>query len=185
MNKLSTMNETELKKLFYTTMVADFHIAPEVWGVHIIEKQRVRADFIMRPKPHLITAGFDDVYLAAEIKSPGGRDLFKGNQTMWQAATYVQSIFGGKVRPAFGVVFPDLAAFCDAQKHEMGINMPEGLGMRLMAHIGQFMNVGFVELDNQIPNGWSIVIGAQRYFSKRYGKSNLNLIKRYVGNKAS
>lgn len=183
MNPLTNMDEPTLKTLFFKTMIADFHIATEVSGIHLIEKKGVRADFVIRPKPHLIKASFDDVYIAVEVKSPTGGSLFKASQTMWQAATYAQSMYWGKVRPGFAIVFPDLNAFQDENKiapHTI-VPTPE----RILAHIGQFMNVGFLSLDPYVLNGWAIKVGGINYFSKRHGKTAMKLLNRYVGNKAS
>lgn len=184
MNPLTKMNEPELKLLFFKIMIEDFHIASEVTGKHLLENKVVRADFIIRPKPHLIKAAFDDVYIAVEVKSPNGGSLFKASETMWQAATYGQSIYWNKVRPGFSIVFPDLDAFQMPDK-STAVGTPEHMGARMLAHIGQFMNVGFLSLDTYIANGWTIKVGGLRYYSKRYGKSAMKLINRYVGNKAS
>lgn len=184
MNPLTSMKEPELKLLFFKTMIDDFHIAPEVTGKHLLEDKTVRADFVIRPKPHLIKLSFDDVYIAVEVKSPNGGSLFKASETMWQAASYGQSIYWNKVRPGFSIVFPDLEAFHIGES-ERGTGTPNPTAGRILSHIGQFMNVGFLSLDNYVANGWTIKVGGLRYFSKRYGKSAMKLINRYVGNKAS
>jgi hypothetical protein len=183
-NQLTGMKEPELKTLFFKTMIADFHIATEVTGKHLLENKTVRADFVIRPKPHLIKAAFDDVYIAVEVKSPNGGSLFKASETMWQAASYGQSIYWNKVRPGFAIVFPDLDAFHIGELEKLNGTQNPTAG-RILSHIGQFMNVGFLSLDKYVVNGWNIKIGGISYYSKRYGKSAMKLINRYVGNKAS
>lgn len=185
MKPLTQCDETELKKIFVAALMPDFHIIPEFWGMHIAEQKPIRADYILRPKPHLVARGFDDVYIAGEVKAAGS--IFVGSSTMWQCASYVQSKYGKTtfIRPAFGIVFPDMNVFSGIgnlilDTSETQANQKAG---RVLEHIGQFMNVGFLELKPNNLSDWNIRIGAQRYFSKQYGKTKLNLIKRYIGNK--
>lgn len=185
MKPFNQCNEIELKRALVAALMPDFHIATEVTGVHMIEQKNIRADYIIRPKAHLVTRGFDDVYVAVEVKAPGINDIFKASTTVWQAATYVQSKYWGKVRPAFGVVFPDISVFTDGassfSKDPQVIATAKAA--RILVHIGQYMNVGFLDLKPTNLTDWSIAIGGQRYFSQKYGKSSLKLIKRYIGNK--
>jgi hypothetical protein len=168
-----TLDEPALKLMFARVMQPDFYLAREVTGIHLIEKRNIRADFIIKPRPHLVSAGFDNEYIAVEIKSPEGGDMWRASQTTWQCATYVQSIFWGKVRPAFGLVFPDVATFARPTNSQDA--------QRLLEHIGQFMNVGFLRL--RTATDWAIYIGSQRYFHKGGTKTPQNLTKRYIGNK--
>ncbi len=180
MKPFNQMTEPELKKVFVAALMPDFHIVPEFWGMHIVEKREIRADYILRPKPHLIARGFDDVYIAGEVKAPG--NTFVASSTMWQCASYVQTEYGPKKnRPAFGIVFPDMATFTGNVVSDNG----QPTAGRALEHIGQFMNVGFLVLKPDNLANWSIRIGAVSYFSKAYGKTKLNLIKRYIGNKES
>lgn len=185
MKPLSECNETELKRLMVAALMPDFHIATEVTGKHLIEQKNIRADYIIRPKPHLVKREFDDVYIAVEVKATNGTDIFRASSTMWQCATYVQCQYWGKVRPLFGIVFPGLSTFSGGASSLSSDTqvVATAKAARILAHIGQFMNVGFLETRPDNLADWSITIGGQRYFSQKYGKSNMNLVKRYIGNK--
>ncbi len=185
MKPFNQCDETELKRVLTAVLLPDFHIASEVWGTHIAEQRKIRADYIIRPKAHLVKRGFDDGYIAVEVKAPQGVDLFRASSTMWQCATYVQAMYWNKVRPIFGFVFPSLYDFSgnvSSSSKDLHEQYKAG-GARMLAHIGQFMNVGFLDTSPTNLADWSIRIGGERYFSQKYGKSQLNLIKRYVGNK--
>jgi len=62
------MTETEHSSNIKQCLESDFNILQEVEGVHIVEKKKVRIDFLIQPKKHVIEAGFDDCWVGIGVK---------------------------------------------------------------------------------------------------------------------
>lgn len=171
------MKEQDLKNYLDDYLKPDFHFAKEVKGLHIVEQVSVIADYIVRPKSHLVEKGFDDNYFAIEVKSP---DVKQPNsqyrKTVVQAASYVDSLFSGK-RPLFTLIFPEMSYFRPEEIDKSGYYQ-QVLAYFQLAH---YFNVGDFRV-NQNKDKWCIWFGGGRYYCSSRGKGSHNLTKRYVGN---
>ncbi len=170
-------SEGELKTVFQMWMDRHFNFQSEVEGVHLLEKKKVYADFLLTPKQHLLDAGFEDMTIVVEVKSMWG-DNDKLMRATWQAATYVQSTFNG-VRPRLGVVFPNPIDIWGGRKFDT----PEWDMQRGFLRFLQFANVGYFE---ETRDGWQLKSGTEAYFTfdrkKGLKRSPHNILRRCVGN---
>ncbi|MEO1290340.1 MAG: hypothetical protein AAFV93_21520 [Chloroflexota bacterium] len=172
---LRNMKETELKSYLDKFLEPDFFFAKEVKGTHIVEEVTVIADYILRPKSHLVENGFDDVYFAIEVKSPAVKHPnSQYRKVVVQAASYVDSLFSDK-RPAFTLIFPDHNCFRPES------NAGQYFEVHHYFHIAHYFNVGDFRI-NQKKDRWCIWFGGGRYYCSSRGKGTHNVTKRYVGN---
>jgi hypothetical protein len=176
---LSTVPEAQLKALLTAYLQPDFLLFPEEPGKHVIYGDRVIADFLAIPKPHLIQNGFDEGYFVIEVKSPGNVDREKKfRETVAQAVSYLHSGFDRFAGfPMFSLIFPSLGEYAQG-KSEHDRDLMGGV-YRLM----QFLGVGSLGLDDR--NGethWSITGTSNNYYTSRYGKGKANVFRRPIGN---
>ncbi|GAB4530289.1 MAG: hypothetical protein OHK0046_50790 [Anaerolineae bacterium] len=171
------MTEPQLKLFLNEFLDPDFHFASEVVGKHIVEEVQVVADYILRPKSHLIEKGFDDVYFAIEVKSPKHSNPHSQyRKALVQAASYADSRFGGK-RPLFTLIFPQADYF----KPLNAQNVRHDEEVSAYFRIGQYFSVGDFRI-HQPKDRWCIWFSGGRYFCSNRGRGPHNLTKRYVGN---
>jgi hypothetical protein len=94
-------------------LAGDFEVRSEVRGIHPIEGVAVRIDLMARARPHLVLAGFANVWFGIECKWAAqiGGTTSKMTRMVWQSITYAQSTFaldGEEIRPSFVAVYtPD------------------------------------------------------------------------------
>lgn len=72
--KFAEMSESGLHRHFYEAMTQDFYTAHEVAGDCFMahparEQQKIKADFLLYPRQHLLDIGFADTWFAVEIKT--------------------------------------------------------------------------------------------------------------------
>lgn len=171
------MTEIELKQFVEKIIEKDFHFAREVKGLHIVEKVPVRADYILRPKEHLVERGFDDEYFAIEVKSPKNSNPHaQYRKALVQAASYVDSLFSGN-RPIFTLIFPHSDCFKPLNPDDV-FHTHEVL---TYFKIAQYFNVGDFHYKITDKN-WCVNFMGGRYFCSDKGRGPHNLTKRYVGN---
>lgn len=171
------MTEQELKDFLSEFLKPDFHVAIEVPGQHIVEKISVVADYILRPKSHLVEMGFDDTYFAIEVKSPKRSDPHaQYRKALVQAASYADSRFSGK-RPLFTLIFPQADLFKPLNPEDLRHEVEVAAYFR----IAQYFSVGDFRV-HQAKDRWCIWFSGGRYFCSNRGRGPHNLTKRYVGN---
>ncbi|WP_406639039.1 hypothetical protein [Pectobacterium brasiliense] len=61
-------SEAELKEWMFNLLKYDFHIYQEVTGTHITENLKVRIDYVLYPKAHLVKQGFEPAPFGIEVK---------------------------------------------------------------------------------------------------------------------
>lgn len=167
---IAEMSENQLKSFVYPYLELDFHVEVEVRGTHIVEQVTVVADFLLRPKPHLIAKDFDNVPFAIEVKAPTNNGQYR--KGVAQAASYVDSLFNN-VRPQFALMFPQRSFFTESG-HKLE-------SVTAYFHLAQYFNVGDFEFDPR-SRTWCIQFGGGRYFCSEKGRGPHNLTKRYSGN---
>lgn len=174
---IRNMTEPDLKVYLSRILEPDFHFATEVKGHHIVEGTTVVADFILRPKQHLVANQFDDTYFAIEVKSPkNANPQSQYRKAVVQAASYVDSLFSGK-RPLFTLIFPGMEHFRPSSPDKSGYFREVGAYFT----IAQYFNVGDFRVGER-RDKWCIWFGGGRYFCSERGRGPHNLTKRYVGN---
>jgi len=167
---MAQMSENQLKAFIHPHLEQDFYVDVEVRGTHIVEQVVVIADFLLRPKPHLIARNFDDVPFALEVKAPTNNGQYR--KGVAQAASYVDSLFAG-VRPQFALIFPHRSLFTEEERKREAVTA--------YFHLAQYFNVGDFEFDSTA-HTWCIQFGGGRYFCSEKGRGPHNLTKRYTGN---
>ena len=174
--------ETTVKTLIIEALSNDFEIEQEVDGVHIIEKDKVRIDLLIHPKPHLLDEGFHNSWIGVEIKyfDRPEEQIGKVARFFWQAITYQQSIYrlnGIDVRPQFVLLASNI--------QDVPPSKPGGFSMyRSMLQVGNLAMVGHLKVFNS--DNWDIRFVSSGYMEKKNGifkktKSNAGCGK-YIGN---
>lgn len=167
----------EILRLDIQTLAIDFDMLEEVEGINIPEQCKVRMDYLLHPKPHLIKNGFDDVWFGVEVKSLKNQhdnwDFPKYKKLLWQCVTYRQSLFHASkqnIRPSFVLYYVGNDEYSG------------GGGFMLIREIETFVqlaNVGRLKLAS---DGYIISFGLSSYYSRKRGRSATNSgIKLYVG----
>ena len=177
------MNESELKAFLDEFLEPDFNFVTEVEGCHIVERVKVKADYILRPKPHLVKRGFDDEYFAIEVKSPKNANPHSQyRKALVQSASYVDSCFGARqIRPMFSLIFPNMDYFTPLDPDD-NIHLTE---VKSYFTLAQYLNVGDLRVNPTAKkNRWSIWFSGGRYYCVNKGRGKHNLTQRYVGNVA-
>lgn len=186
-----TAKEPVLKSFLLDQLDADFFIRREVTGKHLINGERVKADFVLQPKSHLLDLGFDDCIFVVEVKA-----VYSSNQSPWsrmmhvchQTVTYMQSRFDFG-RPLFALVFPDFRYFADADfvriQNPIERRSVADAVLRTVQNMGMFEHVGCLDFDTDYYTKqlvWKISMGGQRLFSIPDGRNPANLLRERVGN---
>ncbi|PSU33413.1 hypothetical protein [Photobacterium lutimaris] len=191
-------DEADLKMWFTENMSCDFHIRSEVCGY--LNDQKVKIDFMLYPKEHLIDSGFVPEPFGVEVKYLPVNTRFtkKSSRALWQTVSYNHAKFTAKngetYSPKFCVLFSNLSF---KHEHEMlGKYERDAENDKMqwngMLHLANHAGVGILQVrgSRKYFNGWVLRYAGGVYFSasfydhqKRYEPSNLKLIdKTRVGN---
>ncbi|MFG0604825.1 hypothetical protein ACF8CX_03655, partial [Vibrio mimicus] len=187
-------NESELKQWFKEHLEADFRIRTEVEGVY--GDSKVKIDFMLVPRKHLIEEGFVKEPIGVEVKYFDVTNKFtkKSSRAIWQTVSYKHSVFkaetGEQYTPAYCVLFSNLSF-----KHERELLLKyvptdaenDEMEWRGMLHLANHAGVGTFEISGsrKYYNGWAIKSVGGVYFrayfcngSKAYHLSNPKLISK-------
>lgn len=169
------MNEEALKTKVRHYLSPDFIIREEVEGVHIVTGEKVKIDFLIYPKQHLLENGFEDFWVGIEVKSPNVKESHKnGTKIAWQAITYKQSIFEEKINPAFVLTYPRITEFyknLNVLNETTGTTFTHNEG-RNVGQLLQRANVGHLELRKDCY--WSLKFESEQfYYSNKKGKGQV------------
>ncbi|MDY0281336.1 MAG: hypothetical protein RBR35_12335 [Salinivirgaceae bacterium] len=174
-------SEIQYKKELPQILEADFHIEPNAKVIWPLGGKKKEVDFLLKPKPHLVSNGFDAKSFAIEVKSPISKESVKKLlDCIIQSYTYSLCEYQGN-HPAFVLIYPDIEKFFEydfINKYKKDprneFTRPEiGILRRLM----QRANVGELIIDD---TDYEINFAASRYFSSRKGRSkikNLGMIR--------
>ena len=163
---------------------SDFEIIEQVRGLHLIENEKVKIDLMIRPKSHLIAAGFDDCWVGVEVKffRDPVRQIGKVARLLWQSITYRQSeydIGGLKVRPQFVLMASNI--YSDTVEEEELRKM-----YRPTLQVANLAMVGLLEAADK--NNWNISFVSSGYMRKKHGilhRTNTSAGRgSYIGNSA-
>ncbi len=184
------MSEGRLKNEVAEKMRSDFEVFPEVtgfvnyrkefWDFFRIERAKVRADFLLSPKPHLIETGFPSGLIAVEVKYFQRSGIIRQYcQALKQASDYAISSFELRYSrnnmPLFALLASNL--------QEIRADLPPKILSQCQA-IRRFIawqRVGQLLLR---PTGWEILFQSECFFLAQAGeysrgKADVSL---FVGN---
>lgn len=191
--------EIELKAWIFNLLNNDFHIYPEVIGTHITEGLKVRIDYILYPKAHLIEQGFEPEPFGIEVKYLTQAKDFshKASRGIWQAISYNDcefSIKDKKFRLKFCLLFSNLSFSDERKLLELHSYHSDEKSMKWtgMLNVANHAKVGVLKIigKKERVRGWSISFAGGTYFSCHidkneisYNLSNTNTINKIrVGN---
>jgi len=107
---MSQAGEDRLKRAIRPVLEEHFKVYPEEKGTHQPDGIRVRIDYILKAKPHLLETGFTDGPIGLEVKEPETDGGFpsKAIQVTSQAIDYSHTIFDNFGQCVFVLVYPSL-----------------------------------------------------------------------------
>lgn len=191
----SFSSEVEVSSWLLGWLEQDFEVWREVPGVHLAERIRVRADLVLRPKSHLLDAGFMPCFVGVEIKYlPLDGFSPKASRAVRQAMSYMDCEFeidGDRVRLQRVVLFTNLS-FESERNRLRGLD-PSPLAndkakWAALLELANHGNVGNFEIYGSRSSwkGWRIAFATGKYFSrylKEYELGDSNLFAKVrVGN---
>lgn len=185
---MSFDGEEKLQQELLKTIQSDFVIYPQVEGRHLIyQTEKVRIDFLLYPKQHLIENGFDPIWFGIEVKHFGKiGETGKMSRFIWQCVSYVQSEFKVNeeiIRPAFVLGYSDVEAINKGTDREY---LSQWIGMLRLAGLAKVGSFQKIKSSAYNPNGgWSIVFSSSTYFTYskgEYNRKNYNISKINIGN---
>lgn len=140
------------KEIQESALANDFEIKSEQWIKWPINDEMIRVDFILKPKMHLVDAGFDASKIAIEVKSPIKNESVKQLlDCMSQAHSYTLCTHEDEFID-FIVIYPDIQLFFDYDaeyKYKFDQrNMYRRSEVSLMRRIMQRANIGSLTITN-------------------------------------
>ena len=144
----------------------DFHVFEGYSGIHKHGGERVKYDIVLRAKPHLVEAGFDEGFAIVEVKLFNLDDRkkhdVKARDLLWQSVAYSFSDIclpdGTTQRPLFVLYFLS----------GTGVDPKHTAEFQTLHHFVQRGGVGRLELSQK--RGWSMIFGGSNYFREFAGK---------------
>ncbi|QFT57085.1 hypothetical protein [Microbulbifer sp. THAF38] len=189
-------DEDDLKCWFKRVFSCWFEIFEEVWGEAKFNWgiERIRIDFVIRPKPVLRNAGFADQYMGVEVKffdpRPGKNFGRKSSRAMFQAFSYSygETIWdvnsGHRVKLSSVLMFSNLSFNEDRQYIFNSYDRRNRCLWENHNLLVNHANVGEIQV-KLWPKGklsWSLSFSSDSYFSKEYDGSlvlrNVNVINK-------
>lgn len=169
-------SEAELKAWFEDWIEADFEVFKEVTGVHLTECVGVKIDYVLKPKQHLINAGFRPGPVGLEVKYLRQEGSFssRASRFVWQAVSYTDCQFNlpdGPVRLSRILLFSNLS-FEDEYSLLKGVAPSvyenEKAKWTALLELANHANVGNLVMYGSRENrlGWKIKFAAGIYFSR-------------------
>lgn len=191
--------ESELKSWMVNFLQNDFHIYHEVSGIHIAEKLKVRIDYVLYPKKHLVDQGFERAPFGIEVKYLNQEENFahKASRAVWQAISYNDcefSINDKKFNLKFCLLFSNLSFTDERRILDLYSDHKDGKDMKWtgMLNVANHAKVGVLKVigKKDRAKGWSMSFAGGNYFNchlnkdgNTYKLSNPNTINKVrVGN---
>ena len=169
-------SEAELKAWLEDWIGADFEVFKEVSGVHLTENAGVKIDYVLKPKQHLIDAGFLPGPVGLEVKylrQEGGFSS-RASRFVWQAVSYTDCQFNlpdGPARLSRVLLFSNMS-FEDEYSLLKGVAPSvyenEKAKWTALLELANHANVGNLMMYGSRENrlGWKIKFAAGIYFSR-------------------
>lgn len=175
--------EKELKEWVFKLLINDFHIYPEVTGTHITESLKVRIDYVLYPKAHLIEQGFEPAPFGIEVKYLTQAKDFshKASRGIWQAISYNDcefSIKDKKFRLKFCLLFSNLSFSDERKLLELHSDHTDGKSMKWtgMLNVANHAKIGVLKIigKKERVRGWSISFTGGTYFNCHIDKNEIS-----------
>ncbi len=174
----------------------DFEVWKEVPGMHLAEQARVRIDYVLRPKQHLVEAGFHDGFFGMELKLLPIEHGFspKASRAVRQAMSYIDCEFdleAEMVRLPRVLLFTNMSfEFERLQLRGLdpGVLSNDRAKWAALLELANHANVGTFDIYGTRESfaGWRISFAAGKYFGrhlKRYELANPRLFEKVrIGN---
>jgi hypothetical protein len=189
-------SEPELRDWLDAWISEDFHVLREVPRRHLTEGTRVKLDYVITPRIHLLQAGFKPGPLGLEVKHlpvDGGFSP-KASRFIWQAVSYTDCEFeleDERVRLPRVLLFSNMS-FDDELEMLRGIEHSvlsnDRAKWAALLELANHANVGNVEMygTRDRRDGWRIAFATGIYFRRRgseFSLSNPNLFEKVrIGN---
>jgi len=165
--ELYEAKEKDLHYYFYESVKEDFHTAYEVTGESLVQhtcfqEQKVRADFLLYPRQHLLDIGFADTWFAVEIK----RGKTHLSEAMRQAFWYTLCCFevkGRQIIPGFSVGYVPGSSATGATSSGDWFQKGERSAFG-------YLNVGQMVLNVKDYCRWRIQFHTGNKYAQRYSK---------------
>lgn len=177
-------SEAELKAWLEAWIGADFEVFKEVPGVHLTENVGVKIDYVLKPKQHLIDAGFLPGPVGLEVKYLRQEASFssRASRFVWQAVSYTDCQFNlpdGPTRLPRVLLFSNMS-FEDEYSLLKGVAPSvyenEKAKWTALLELANHANVGNLVMyggrDNRL--GWKIKFAAGTYFSRFRSECSLH-----------
>ncbi len=193
-------DEVELRGWLDEWIAQDFEVWREVSGQHP-GGARVHADYLLYPKPALVSAGFKPAHFVLEAKylDPNNGFTRKASRLVWQAVSYTDSQFDlpapPSIQPAFAVLFTNLSFDNEHDRlHFIGGSPRENdrAAWAAMLQVANHANVGQLRIVGGRDSfaGWTMAFAGGTYFrrvfrggSSVYRLSTANMVDKVrVGN---
>lgn len=192
-------SEDELKVWMINLLKNDFHVYKEVTGTHVTEKLKVRIDYVLYPKAHLVKHGFEPAPFGIEVKYLNQEKDFahKASRGIWQSISYNDcefSIKDKKFSLKFCLLFTNISFADEIDLLNLNSDHSDEKYMKWigMLNVANHAKVGLLNISGtkERVKGWSMHFAGGVYFSCRsdknesvYKLSNANTINKIrVGN---
>ncbi|TKK20885.1 hypothetical protein EcCFBP13530_10215 [Enterobacter cancerogenus] len=192
-------SEPELKAWMSNFFKNDFYIYPEVTGIHNTEKVKVRIDYVLFPRKHLVDSGFEAMPFGIEVKYFNQVKDFahKASRGVWQAISYNDcefSLQGRNFKLKFCLLFSNLSFSNERETLEIYSDHFDGKVMKWMGmlNVANHAKVGVLKVIGKKDRvkGWTISFAGGNYFNcsinnneSIYKLSNANTINKVrIGN---
>lgn len=189
-------SEQELREWLDTWLEEDFEVLREVPGRHLTEGTRVKVDYFLSPREHLVSRGFRAGPIGLEVKHLPVHGGFspKASRFVWQAVSYTECEFEvGALR----IRLPTMLLFSNVSFDEE-LAMLRGIDHSALGNdrakwtalleLANHANVGNLEIYGARGRreGWRIAFATGVYFRRRgaeYSLSDANLFNKVrIGN---
>ncbi|WP_217550627.1 hypothetical protein [Pantoea sp. GbtcB22] len=167
-------SEDDLKTWMINTLKNDFHIYQEVVGTHVTEGLKVRIDYVIYPKAHLLNHGFEPAPFGIEVKYLNQEKDFahKASRGIWQSISYNDcefSINNKKFRLKFCLLFSNISFINETEILKLNSDHVDEKYMKWvgMLNVANHAKVGALKITGTKDRvkGWSMQFAGGVYFS--------------------
>lgn len=189
-------SEQELRAWLNAWIGEDFDFFEEVHGIHLTEQVRVQIDYILKPRQHLVDAGFKPGPIGLEVKYLLQEDKFasRASRFVWQAVSYTDCEFempDGRIRLPQVLLFSNMSFEGERmllKGVEPNASENERAKWTALLELANHANVGCLVIDGprEKRSGWKIKFAAGTYFRRfrdEYSLHNAHLFSKVrIGN---
>ncbi len=181
----SFSSENEIEEWLINNLSTDFYFYRQVPGKHISDGVKVKIDFLIFPKKHLINHGFSESFIGVEVKffHPSNKFGKKSSRSWWQTISYLDCEFFLKdkiIKPKFCLLFSNLSFEGEIEylKKYYGKDDNDVVIWRSYKQLANHARVGSLEIYGRPENnvGWGIHFANSPYFQARINQGQFHYI---------